>query len=98
MSVDRRRGMIEEVHADLSISAQCRLLSISRSSFYYALQPESEETPALMRVIDAAFLDMPWHGNRQMVRHMRRQGVNIGRRRVQRFMTKMGLSPSCGSA
>ena len=28
-----------------------------------------------------------------MVRHLRRQGVNIGRRRVRRLMTKMGLSP-----
>ena len=93
MSVDRRRGMIEVVHADLSILAQCRLLSISRSSFYYAPQPESDETLALMRVIDAAFLDMPWYGSRQMVRHLRRQGVNIGRRRVRRLMTKMGLSP-----
>jgi len=42
--------MIEVVHADLSILAQCRLLSISRSSFYYAPQPESDETLALMRV------------------------------------------------
>lgn len=93
MSVGRRRGMIEAVHADLSITAQCRLLSISRSSFYYAPQPESDETLALMRVIDAAFLDMPWYGSRQMVRHLRRQGVNIGRRRVRRLMAKMGLSP-----
>jgi putative transposase len=85
--------MIEAVHADLSISAQCRLLSISRSSFYYAPQPESDETLALMQAIDAAFLDMPWYGSRQMVRHLRRQGVNIGRRRVRRLMTKMGLSP-----
>ena len=37
-----------------------------------------------MRVIDAAFLDMPWYGSRPMVRHLRRQGVNIGRRRVRR--------------
>ena len=93
MSVGRRRGMIEAVHADLPISAQCRLLSISRSSFYYAPQPESDETLSLMRAIDAAFLDMPWYGSRQMVRHLRRQGVNIGRRRVRRLMTKMGLSP-----
>ena len=85
--------MIEAVHADLSITAQCRLLSISRSSFYYAPQPESDETLALMQAIDAAFLDMPWYGSRQMVRHLRRQGVNIGRRRVRRLMTKMGLSP-----
>jgi putative transposase len=79
--------MIEAVHADLPISAQYRLLSIRRSSFYYAPQPESEETLALMRVIDAAFLDMPWYGSRQMVRHLRRPGVNIGRRRVRRLMT-----------
>ncbi len=51
--------MIEAAHADLSISAQCRLLSISRSSFYYTQQPESDETLALVQVIDAAFLDMP---------------------------------------
>ena len=85
--------MVEAVHADLSISAQCSLLSISRSSFYYIPQPESDETLALMQVIDASFLDMPWYGSRQMVRHLRRQGVNIGRRRVRRLMTKMGLSP-----
>lgn len=40
-----------------------------------------------------AFLDMPWYGGRQMVRHLQRQGVNIGRRRVRRLMAKMGLSP-----
>ena len=61
MSVDRRHGMIEAVHADLSIS---------RSSFYYAPQPESDETLALMRAIDAAFSDMPWYGSRQMARHL----------------------------
>ena len=50
--------MVETAHSDLSVTVQCRLLSISRSSFYYAPQPESHETLALMRVIDAAFLDM----------------------------------------
>ena len=41
--------MIEPAHQRLSIVAQCRLLSISRSSYYYAPVPESEETLALMR-------------------------------------------------
>ncbi len=85
--------MVEPAHDGLSIAAQCRLLSISRSSYYYAPVPESEETLALMRVIDAAFLDMPWYGSRQMVRHLRRLGHDVGRRRVRRLMTKMGLSP-----
>ncbi|QNA82593.1 hypothetical protein G4G27_00120 [Sphingomonas sp. So64.6b] len=52
--------MIEPAHDRLSISTQCRLLTISRSSCYYAPVPETEDTLALVRVIDAAFLDMPW--------------------------------------
>ncbi|WP_138956794.1 IS3 family transposase [Sphingomonas sp. KC8] len=93
MSVARRRTMVDPAHHRLSIAAQCRLLSISRSSYYYAPVPETEETLALMRVIDAAFLDMPWYGSRQMVRHLRRNGHDAGRRRVRRLMAKMGLSP-----
>lgn len=93
MSVDRRREMVEPAHPSLSITAQCRLLSISRSSFYYTPQPETEGTLALMRVIDAAFLDMPWYGSRQMARHLRRLGHDVGRRRVRRLMARMGLSP-----
>lgn len=75
MSVARRREWIDPAHHCLSIAAQCRLLSISRSSYYYAPVPETEETLALMRVIDAAFLDMPWYGSRQMVRHLRRSST-----------------------
>ena len=57
MSVARRREWINPAHHCLSIAAQCRLLSISRSSYYYAPVPETEETLALMRGIDAAFLE-----------------------------------------
>jgi putative transposase len=93
MSVERRRQMIERGHASLSVVAQCRLVSISRSSFYYAPVPETAETLALMAVIDASFLDHPWYGSRQMARHLQRLGHAVGRRRVRRLMAKMGLSP-----
>ena len=93
MSVERRRRMIEREHASLSIAAQCRLVSISRSSFYYAPVPATAETLALMAVIDAAFMDHPWYGSRQMGRHLKRLGHAVGRRRVRRLMAKMGLSP-----
>lgn len=84
--------MIEPAHPLLSIAAQRHLLSISRSSFYYAPQPESAATLELMRVIDTAFLDMPWYGSRQMARYLRRLGHDVGRRRVRRLMMKMGLT------
>jgi hypothetical protein len=85
--------MVERNHPQLSIVRQCALLSISRSSFYYQPAPEREETLALMRVIDEAFLEMPWYGSRQMARHLQRLGHAVGRKRVRRLMKKMGLSP-----
>ena len=39
MSVDRKRRMVEAVHPELLVTAQCRLLSVSRPSFYYTPQP-----------------------------------------------------------
>jgi putative transposase len=45
----------------------------------------------LMRLIDEAFLQSPYYGARQMMRHLHRQGHRVGRRRVARLMRKMGL-------
>jgi putative transposase len=46
-----------------------------------------------MRLIDMQFLETPWYGSRQMVRHLRREGYVVGRKRVWRLMAKMGLAP-----
>jgi putative transposase len=54
---------------------------------------ENEATLRLMRLIDEQFLETPWYGSRQMARHLRRNGWCIGRHRVRRLMTKMGLAP-----
>jgi putative transposase len=91
MSRRERKAMIARDRPDLSLSRQCRLLSISRSSFYYTLKGESPENLALMRRIDELFLKYPFYGSRQMVRQLRREGVCIGRHRVRRLMRLMGL-------
>ncbi len=62
--------MIERNHPKLSVGAQCRLLSISRSSFYYAPQGETEMNLDLMLLIDKQFLDTPFYGVRQMTWHL----------------------------
>jgi putative transposase len=93
MSVERRRQMIEPGHPSLSVVRQCELVSISRSGFYYQPVGETAETLALMRLIDAQFLETPWYGSRQMARHLRRDGHEVGRKRVRRLMAVMGLVP-----
>ena len=91
MSRAERRAMVTRPHPGLSLSRQCRLLSIGRSSLYYTPKGESAESLALMQRIDELFLKHPFYGARQMVRHLRLEGVRIGRRRASRLMRLMGL-------
>ena len=86
-----RRAMIRRHHPKLSLSRQCRLLSISRSSLYHTPKGASPQNLALMRRIDELFLNYPFYGSRQMVRHLWRDGVRVGRHRVRRLMRVMGL-------
>ena len=91
MSRGERKAMIRRDHPDLSLSRQCRVLAISRSSFYYAPKGESVDNLALMRRIDELFLKYPFYGSRQMVRQLLREGIAVGRHRVRRLMRLMGL-------
>ena len=80
-----------ERDGELSERRQCRLLGISRSSLYYTPKGESPENLALMRRLDELSLQYPFYGSRQMRRHLRREGVRVGRHRIRRLMRLLGL-------
>jgi putative transposase len=79
MSRGERKAMIARDHPGLSLSRQCQVLAISRSSFYYAPKGESADNLALMRRIDELFMKHPFYGSRQMVRQLRRDSIAVGR-------------------
>ena len=81
--------MIERTHPKLSVGAQCRLLSISRSSFYHAPQGETAMNLDLMLVIDKQFLETPFHGVRQMTSHLQNEGHAVNEKRIRRLMRLM---------
>lgn len=85
--------MIEPNNSILSIGQQCRLLSISRSSFYYKPKGETEQNLGLMRRIDEQFLETPFFGVRQMTWHLRNDGHLVNEKRTRRLMRMMGLMP-----
>jgi len=91
VSRERRKGLVESGNPGLSITKQCDLLQISRSSWYYEAQGENELNLELMRLIDEQFLETPYYGARQMARYLRRKGYWVNRKRVRRLMQKMGL-------
>ena len=83
--------MIEKDNYQLSVTRQCSLPGLKRSTYYYQSKGESPHNEELMRRIDEQFLDAPFYGTRQMKRHLVNLGYKVGRRRVKRLMRKMGM-------
>ena len=79
--------MIEREHQSLSVSRQCRLLGVSRSTLYYRPLGESAQTLELLRRIDELYLQYPFYGSRQMVRHLALRGA-AGDRTVDRVLQR----------
>ena len=77
--------------AGLSISRQCTLLGVARSSFYDRPRPESAEELELLKRLDRIFTDCPVYGSRRLQVALLREGISMGRRRVRRLMRKLGL-------
>lgn len=69
------------------------MLSLARSSFYYAPKGESNTNLAVMRQIDEQFLETPFYGVRQTCSHLRNEGDLVNQKQVRRLMRLMGLMP-----
>jgi putative transposase len=91
MSPSERKAMINRERADLSLTKQCKLLKISRSSLYYTPVGVNAETLKLMNEIDRVFTKYPFFGSRQIAAYLPRNGFHAGRHRVRRLMVLMGL-------
>lgn len=78
-------------NADLSIARQAKLLGVSRSSVYYRPKPDSTEELDLLKRLDEIFTENPMYGSRRLQAMLKREGVQVGRRRIRGLMRKLGL-------
>jgi len=94
MSLFEKQSCIEPAHPRLSISRQCKLLGLHRSSYYrqnnYPMK-ESRENLKLMRLIDEEYTRHPFYGSRKMRDYLGRCDYKVNRKRVQRLMRIMGI-------
>ena len=91
MSRPDRLAMVDRGHAAVSVRRQCALLGVGRAGVYRSAPAPGPEDLALMRRLDALYLEAPFFGSRRMVEALRRDGVRVGRHRVRRLMRLMGL-------
>ena len=83
--------MIDESDPVFSVSEQCRLLNLARSSYYHAGVGESEEDLVLKRHLDRIYTDLPFFGSRKMVVELAKLGFRVCRKKVRRLMREMGI-------
>ena len=83
--------MIERAGADLPLSEQANLLSISRASLYYVPRPPAAREVAIKHRIDELFTDDPCLGARRLAFLLEKEGHRIDRKTVGAYLREMGL-------
>lgn len=92
LSLDEKRSGIEIDNTELSITQQCVLLGLPRSTYYYIPnRGESEENIALMNEIDKIYIDKPFYGYPRMTDELHEKGYHVNHKRVKRLMRLMGI-------
>jgi putative transposase len=82
--------MIDKAN-ELSLTRQCEMLNLSRTSQYYHPMPVSTQDLLLMRRIDELHLKYPFYGSRRLRGELRGEGFDVGRRHVRTLMELMGI-------
>jgi len=86
-----RIELVEKTHPELSMSRQCELLGVARSSLYYQAVGESDEDLRIKRLLDEIYLVDPTLGNRRLKTVLRRDyGLKVNRKRLRRLRREMG--------
>jgi len=86
INLEERKEMIEPQSSVLSISTQCEMLSVSKSSFYYVPVGELDENLAIMRKLDEQYFSTPFYGALRLTAILILSGYKVNIKRVRRLM------------
>ena len=85
-----RRKLVDSKYS-MSLTRQCSLLMIGRTSIYYHPQL-SESKLELLRQVDELYTEDPTRGTRRICAALRRRSVEIGRGKVRKLMELLGIA------
>lgn len=83
--------MIDSKNIELTIKEQCKIINLSRSSYYYKKKPETPFNLFLMRKIDEIHTKHITWGSRKIRDYFINLGYKVNRKRIQRLMRIMQL-------
>lgn len=91
MSTMEKRNLVSPEYRALSISDQCKLIGLQRSSYYFKPKGQSLLNQRLMKAIDRQFLECPFYGVERMRDYLLGLGYQVGVKRVRRLYRLMNL-------
>ena len=89
-SVAERKKMVRKSR-NISVRRQCKLLRISRSSFYIKSKGYNSKNLHLMSLMDEHFINHPTKGVLQMQDFLKSKGHNVNVKRIRRLLRLMGI-------
>jgi putative transposase len=92
MSVNQKRELVSPEYKKMSVSKQCELIGLQRSSYYFKAKGESVLNQVLMKAIDVKFLDCPFYGVERMTTYLNMDmGYRVDSKRIRRLYHLMCL-------
>lgn len=83
--------LVEPNHNIITVSRQCEVLGLPRSTFYYQPCRDTEVNEFLMKVIDRQYTKTPFYGYRRMTARLREMSYPVNEKRVIELMNQLGL-------
>lgn len=91
-TIQERRELVDKANKKLSITKQCKLLSIHRSGIYYQERPIGSLNLELTKAIDKEYTLHPFRGVPSMTTYLREDlGYAINKKRVERLYKLMDI-------
>ena len=91
-SSSERKALVDS-KLKISITKQCKLLQVGKSSFYYKAVKifSTEGELKLLNAINDIYSEFPSYGYRRVQAQLVRDGFNVGRKLVRKAMRYMGI-------
>ena len=68
------KRMLVDAKSPVTVTHQCRLLGLCRSSLYYELQPISGNSLLLLNKLDELYTQWPFYGSRRLTHELNLEG------------------------
>ena len=92
LDLSSKRGLVDSKLKSLSMTRQCKLIGLNRSSLYYRPVGPSLGDLAVMRRIDEIYTGISSaYGYRRIHAQLEEEGFALGHNKVHRLMKRMGI-------